>query len=199
MYCSSAYKPLLDRGGATRSLYLVPVIVLVPCLISKVHQLDKIIMMNLVQLIANKALPKRSGGCRSKAFNSIQKDKGTLSIEEIVAAYLLHFRNRFNNYLGRSDNDTRWDEVWAVEGALLEANHLDALAAATTDRTTAYLDRRKERVLDFVWCMCRDASQTKCQEMRQVFDVFIEREERILKLYMVSYIECVYPSSRATQ
>ena len=155
--------------------------------------------MNLVQLIANKALPTHSGRHHSQALNSIQKGEVSQSIEEIVASYLHHFQKRFNNYLDRSGKDTRWDEVWVMEGTLLEANHLDALAAATTDRTKVYLDRRKERVLDFVWCMCRDASQSNCQEMKQILNVFVEREERISRLYMVSYIECIYSSSRTTQ
>ena len=156
-------------------------------------------MMNIVQLIANKALPKLSGGHCFEAHNSMETDKAAMTIEEIVTAYYLSFQQRFNDYLDRCEKDTRWDEVWVVEGALLEANHLDALAAVTNDRTKIYLERRKERVLDFVWCMCRDAFQTKHGEMKDAFDVFIQREERNLKLYMVSYIECMYPSCRATQ
>lgn len=154
--------------------------------------------MKLVQLIANKALPKHVDGDRAGASDSIQTvTPAAVSMEEIVQAYLVNFQKRFYSYLDRSDMDTRWDEVWVAEVALLEANHAEALSAATSDRTKRYLTRRKERILDFVWCMCRDSPRHECREMRESIEAFARKEERILGLYVVSYIECIFPSSKA--
>ena len=153
--------------------------------------------MKLVQLIANKALPKHVDGYSADANGSIQTvAAAAASMEEIVRTYLLNFHKRFHDYLDRSDMDTRWDEVWVVEAALLEANHVAALTAATTDRTKRYLTRRKERILDFVWCMCRDSPRHECREMRESIEAFSRNEERILELYVVSYIKCIHPSSQ---
>mmetsp|Transcript_7171 Transcript_7171/g.10470 ORF Transcript_7171/g.10470 Transcript_7171/m.10470 type:complete len:80 (+) Transcript_7171:370-609(+) len=59
-----------------------------------------------------------------------------------------------------------------------------------SSKMTTYLSERKDRVLDFLWSICRDASDvvTRNEELRQAIQQFTYREERILQLYTVKFI-----------
>lgn len=116
-------------------------------------------------------------------------------VEQLMLEYISGMRNRLEAYLSsESTCDEAWASVWIQEEACLEVSHTKAMTklcrSNRSGRIFTYLCERKERVLDFLWSICRDATNSTLQkcELLQALDTFTYREERILHLYTVKFI-----------
>mmetsp|Transcript_4301 Transcript_4301/g.4973 ORF Transcript_4301/g.4973 Transcript_4301/m.4973 type:complete len:177 (+) Transcript_4301:55-585(+) len=118
------------------------------------------------------------------------------TIEDVVLNYLTSLQERFDALFTSSSpplqqQEQLWANVWVHEEALMEANHDEAMALdLPSHKLPTYLTERKERVLDFLWSICRDASVTNMDELRRIIQMFAFREEKILQLYTIKFISC---------
>jgi hypothetical protein len=129
---------------------------------------------------------------------SIDTERSATTVEELVTDYLHYLQGSFEGHLvGLSSKGTpqqhQWATFWLQEEARVETHHDEALAMlgdAKQTRIRSYLDNRKERILNFLWSLCRDAMDEDDQtSVEHVFSAFVEREEQLMKLYLVGYIQ----------
>jgi hypothetical protein len=134
--------------------------------------------------------------------SSIDTERSTANtVEELVTDYLHYLQDRFESHLvGLSNSNStttpqqhQWATFWLHEEAHVEVHHEDALAMLNEKqiRIRSYLDNRKERILNFLWSLCRDAMDDDDNQAppAHVFRAFCEREEQLMKLYLVGYIQ----------
>lgn len=130
-----------------------------------------------------------------------ESDDQNMNTDEVVTNFLEKLEHRFNKqYLAEEgDSPTCWANIWIKEEARLEVNHVRALSSlSTTDSTRipSYLMERKDRTLNFLWSICRDAPSMERDQVQKTLENFLDREEILLKLYLVSYIKCDVSSHR---
>lgn len=118
------------------------------------------------------------------------------TMEELVTDYLQYLQDRFERHIVGLSTPTipqqhQWATFWLHEEAHVEAHHEEAVAMLTNDQTRirSYLDNRKERILNFLWSLCRDAMDDDNDDQTHVFHSFVDREEQLMKLYLVGYIQ----------
>mmetsp|Transcript_7997 Transcript_7997/g.12241 ORF Transcript_7997/g.12241 Transcript_7997/m.12241 type:complete len:229 (+) Transcript_7997:1750-2436(+) len=129
----------------------------------------------------------------SSAFrNGETDDEGLIHISGMKALLEAHL------LLGEPvDCSKIWANVWIEEEHCLEVVHAEAVKKVAPSSSSSmhiliYLCERKERVLNFLWSICRDATDTKNNnKLREALNHFTRREERLLHLYTVKFIYCV--------
>lgn len=121
---------------------------------------------------------------------SVDTERSADNVEDLVADYLNFLQDRFENHLSglkECDSQHQWANFWLQEEAQLEAHHKEAcMMAEKQTQIQRYLISRKERILNLLWSICRDAMD---QPVQHAFASFVEREEQLMKLYLVGYIQ----------
>lgn len=118
------------------------------------------------------------------------------SAEELAGAYLTHLRQRFQGHLqlltsAEEDSSLHWANYWIQEETAFIKHHEQLLgmkSGGSAHFQKSYLRWRKERVLDFLWRLCRDESNMTLEQVEQMFGSFVDREAALLRLHVVNYI-----------
>ena len=171
--------------------------------------------MKLLNRIQRLRLPRAK---KSSSAKSVQSSCSTLTdnesiasssssscfetAEELAGDYLTNLRSRFQEHVGillsqeeQDDEDSlsslQWANYWIQEETEFLSHHDQSLQMRSDIHfQQSYLRWRKERVLNFLWKLCRDESNMTIQQIEQAFETFVNREIRLLELHAVKYICC---------
>lgn len=131
--------------------------------------------------------------CSLTAADSFESSYEEESAEELAGAYLTHLRQRFQGHLqlvssSEEDSSLHWANYWIQEETAFIKHHEQVLGSGSAHFQQSYLRWRKERVLDFLWRLCRDESNMTLAQVEQMFVSFVDREAVLLRLHVVNYI-----------